>query len=175
MKNDILVEVVHKPDYSYEADMVRRLKELLSAKVVQISSDLISRADAIKVACDTCSLPSSTCEWKDNGNCDTKVRLEALPSADVVSREEYDALYKKWVEAEQMIDYYDTDGDDEMVIEASSAEATLQLNRIDTLIIANALRYLINDEERHESDRAAAESLRKQILKYGASMCKGDK
>ena len=28
-------EVVHKPDYSYEADMVRRLKEALSADAVQ--------------------------------------------------------------------------------------------------------------------------------------------
>ena len=28
-------EAVHKPDYSYEADMVRRLKESLSAKAVQ--------------------------------------------------------------------------------------------------------------------------------------------
>lgn len=54
-----------------------------------------------------------------------------------------------------------------------SAEAILQLNRIDTLIIANALRYLINDEERHELDRATAESLRERILKYGASICKG--
>ena len=93
-------------------------------------------------------------------------------SANTVSREEYDVLYKKWVEAEQMVDYYDIDGDDEMAIKAQSAEAALQLNRIDTLIIANALRYLINDEERHELDRATAESLRKRILKYGASMCK---
>ena len=53
-----------------------------------------------------------------------------------------------------------------------SADAVLQLNLIDTLIIANALRYLINDEERHELDRATAESLRERILKYGASMCK---
>ena len=40
MKNDILVEVVHKPDYSYEADMVRRLKEAQSAEA---KDDLISR------------------------------------------------------------------------------------------------------------------------------------
>ena len=54
-----------------------------------------------------------------------------------------------------------------------SADAVLQLNLIDTLIIANALRYVINDEERHELDKATAESLRERILKYGASMCKG--
>lgn len=29
-------EAVHKPDYSYEADMVRRLKEALSAEVVEV-------------------------------------------------------------------------------------------------------------------------------------------
>jgi len=29
-------EVVHKPDYSYEADMVRRLKEALSAEAVEV-------------------------------------------------------------------------------------------------------------------------------------------
>ena len=35
----------------------------------------------------------------------------------------------------------------------------------------DALRYLVNDDERHESDRARAEKLRGQILQYGASMC----
>lgn len=93
--------------------------------------------------------------------------------ADVVSREEYDTLYKKWIEAEQMVDYYDIDNDDKIAIEALSADTVLQLNLIDTLIIANALRYVINDEERHELDKATAESLRERILKYGASMCKG--
>ena len=32
---ELSVEAVHKPDYSYEADMVRRLKESLSAETVQ--------------------------------------------------------------------------------------------------------------------------------------------
>lgn len=41
----------------------------------------------------------------------------------------------------------------------------------DTLIIADALRYLIQDTERHELDRTRAEELREQILKHGASMC----
>ena len=92
--------------------------------------------------------------------------LSALPSAEVVSRE----VYERRIQAdEQIIDSYRRE-----FAEVASAEAVLQLNRIDTLIIANALRYLINDEERHELDRATAESLRERILKYGASMCKGD-
>ena len=45
------------------------------------------------------------------------------------------------------------------------------LKQTDTLIIADALRYLVQDTERHESDRTRAEELRKQILQYGASMC----
>ena len=46
-----------------------------------------------------------------------------------------------------------------------------QLKQTDTLIIADALRYLAKDTERHEIDRARAEKLREQILRYGASMC----
>ena len=38
-------EAAHKPDYSYEADMVRRLKESPSAELPK--GDLISRADAV--------------------------------------------------------------------------------------------------------------------------------
>ena len=45
------------------------------------------------------------------------------------------------------------------------------LKQTDTLIIADALRYLVQDTERHEADRTRAEELRKQILQYGASMC----
>lgn len=54
-----------------------------------------------------------------------------------------------------------------------SAEA-VQLRQTDTLIIADALRYLAQDTERHESDRTRADALREQILKYGASMCHSD-
>ena len=57
-----------------------------------------------------------------------------------------------------------------MAIEALSAEA-VQLKQIDTMVIADALRYLAQDTERHELDRARAEELREQILQYGASMC----
>ena len=54
-----------------------------------------------------------------------------------------------------------------------SADAVPQLKQTDTLIIADALRYLIKDEERHLVDRTRADALRQQFLKYGASMCKG--
>lgn len=58
----------------------------------------------------------------------------------------------------------------QVAIEALSAEA-VQLKQTDTLIIADALRYLAQDTERHDLDRARADALREQILKYGASMC----
>lgn len=54
-----------------------------------------------------------------------------------------------------------------------SAEAVPQLKQTDTLIIADALRYLALDTERHLADRTRADALRQQFLKYGASMCKG--
>lgn len=54
-----------------------------------------------------------------------------------------------------------------------SADAVPQLKQTDTLIIADALRYLSKDTERHLVDRTRADALRQQFLKYGASMCKG--
>lgn len=190
-----------EPNKIYPSDVVKALSALPSAEVVsrevyekriQADEQIIDsyRREFAKVA----SAEAMSCNYKglcavcmDKQVCeDAKRNLDMIECskfeldtryhvlADVVSREEYDALYKKWIDAEKRADYYDIDGDDEMAIEAQSAEAGLQLNRIDTLIIANALRYLINDEERHELDRATAESLRERILKYGASMCKGD-
>ena len=53
-----------------------------------------------------------------------------------------------------------------------SAEAVPQLKQTDTLIIADALRYLAKDTERHLTDRTRADALRQQFLKYGASMSK---
>ena len=50
-----------------------------------------------------------------------------------------------------------------------SAEA-VQLKQTDTLIIADALRYLAEDEERHWIDRAKAGELRERILTFGASL-----
>lgn len=57
--------------------------------------------------------------------------------------------------------------------EVVSADAVPQLRQTDTLIIADALRYLAKDTERHLVDRTRADALRQQFLKYGASMCKG--
>ena len=54
-----------------------------------------------------------------------------------------------------------------------SADAVPQLRQTDTIIIADALRYLAKDTERHLVDRTRADALRQQFLKYGASMCKG--
>ena len=54
-----------------------------------------------------------------------------------------------------------------------SADAVPKLRQTDTLIIADALRYLAKDTERHLVDRTRADALRQQFLKYGASMCKG--
>ena len=59
------------------------------------------------------------------------------------------------------------------VLAIPSAEAVPQLKQTDTLIIADALRYLAKDTERHLVDRTRADALRQQFLKYGASMCKG--
>ena len=59
-------------------------------------------------------------------------------------------------------------------VDAKSAEAVPQLKQTDTLILADALRYLAKDTERHLSDRTRADSLRQQFLKYGARMKGGD-
>lgn len=151
-------------------------------------SDTIYRADAIEAVAE--DLASVLNVSKDETRELAEHALLVLPSADAVSRE----LYEKRAQAdERIIDSYrrefaeaasaeivhkpDYSYEADMVKrlkKLSSADAVLQLNQIDTLIIANALRYLINDEERHKLDRAMAESLRERILKYGASMCKGD-
>lgn len=46
------------------------------------------------------------------------------------------------------------------------------LKQTDTLLLADALRYLAQDTERHLSDRTRADALREQILTYGASLCR---
>ena len=62
----------------------------------------------------------------------------------------------------------------DMAIKALSTENVPQLKQTDTLIIADALRYLVDDTERHKLDRARAEKLREQYLLYGAKMKGGD-
>ena len=61
----------------------------------------------------------------------------------------------------------------EIINALPSSDAVPQLRQTDTLIIADALRYLAKDTERHLVDRTRADALRQQFLKYGASMCKG--
>ena len=90
-------------------------------------------------------------------------REEAIRIIETVFQDEY--VYK----------YYDsiTHQALDMAIEALSADAVPQLKQTDTLILADALRYLAKDTERHLVDRTRADALRQQFLKYGASMCKG--
>ena len=69
-------DTVHKPDYSYEADMARRLKDALSAE----PSDLISSADAIEAVQDV--------DTRESVNVSEAVKaINALPSADRPSGE----------------------------------------------------------------------------------------
>ena len=81
-------DAVHKPDYSYEADMVRRLKEALSEKP---SGDLISRQDAIDAITtdgtrmERFGLTRITIVEAKQKAVDL---LESLPSADITDTEE---------------------------------------------------------------------------------------
>lgn len=62
----------------------------------------------------------------------------------------------------------------DIAIEELSTENVPQLRQTDTIIIATALQYLIDDTERHELDRARAKKLREQYLLYGAKMKGGN-
>ena len=121
--------------------------------------------------------------------------IEAL-SADTVSRESYIKAvgYVEWLEKlivdSETFEWLCEDTNDREWCEKNcnyssiqaeclrhlykdkpSAEAVPQLKQTDTLIIADALRYLAKDTERHLADRTRADALRQQFLKYGASMC----
>lgn len=100
---------------------------------------------------------------------------KTMKGSDLISRADaIDAVWKI-VPVETEIDSTLLDKA-EVIVELSvlpSAEAVPQLNQTDTLIIADALRYLAKDTERYLSDRTRADALRQQFLKYGASMCKG--
>ena len=83
----------------------------------QIGSDLISRADAIKaIKGHDERTKTDTLDDTDIGysaGLDMAIEIiNKMPSVSAVSREEYDALCTKWIEAEQRADYYDVDGDD---------------------------------------------------------------
>lgn len=115
-----------------------------------VCSDLISRQDVLcileKMMIDR---PLDSDRWVIR---DIDKAIKALPSADAVE-------YESTVTVNSPI--------------SISADAVPQLKQTDTLILADALRYLAQDTERHLSDRTRADALRQQFLKYGASMCKG--
>lgn len=69
-------------------------------------TDLIRRSDAVEVADRECFQFRGTFSRIEEG-------INALPTADTVSRKAYEELYNKWIEAEQRADYYDVDGEDE--------------------------------------------------------------
>ena len=49
-------------------------------------------------------------------------------------------------------------------------ESAERISQTDSLILADALRYLAEDEERHEKDRERAKELREKVLAHGASV-----
>ena len=80
--------------------------------------DTIYREDAIEAVKSTKPIVRSTeRNWgkmiAEQHSKELVKAIKALPSAEAVSREEYEALKAKWIEAEQRADYYDIDGDDE--------------------------------------------------------------
>lgn len=142
-------------------------------------SDLISRADAIEEI--------SKGVWNEQELID---RIKALPSAVAVDCTDFIDWIRKVVADEELWDL-NAVGYGEIICRklveigalattekppyyyVPSADAVPQLRQTDTLIIADALRYLAKDTERHLVDRTRADALRQQFLKYGASMCKG--
>lgn len=96
--------------------------------------------------------------------------LQTTLNGDLISREEaIEALEKN--KSDWNNDYNKPIDRDIQTLSALPSADRPTLKQTDTLIIADALRYLIKDTERHELDRKRAEELREQILKYGASMC----
>lgn len=106
----ILADRINSKDYGM---FLIGIKEKIdNAPTIEPSGDLISKEDAMKVLCSYCSETFCTCP--DDGcfyGAEMK-KLKELPSVSVVSRNEYEALKRKWIEAEQRADYYDIDGDD---------------------------------------------------------------
>lgn len=94
--------------------------------------------------------------------------------SDVINRADAIEAVGEWMQKEY--GYLDLNRAERLIDALSalpSADAVPQLRQTDTLIIADALRYLAKDTERHLVDRTRADALRQQFLKYGASMCKG--
>ena len=129
------------------------------------TSDLICRSDALEqMAQAECGLHYDDCEAY-NCSCSYIQRILDIQSADAVSREFYEDAVKANIGL--------VIKNRELKEQIELADAVPQLKQTDTLIIADALRYLAQDTERHLVDRTRADALRQQFLKYGASMCKG--
>ena len=109
----------------------------------------------------------NTCEdcQRYGDDCDGDKRVE---HTDLISRADAISIVHSAIEAEIPFAIVA-----DLIKGLPSADAVPQLRQTDTLIIADALRYLAKDTERHLVDRTRADALRQQFLKYGASMCKG--
>lgn len=160
--------------------------------------DLVSRAEVLALI-NTAMFSIDNREMQDYIFNGLRREVHNLPPADVVSREEYNKLLNDSIwESEhigKMFGYQAEPSGDlvsrhDALMELNGACSNWQddskvadilkalpsadrptLKQTDTMIIADALRYLIKDTERHEIDRTRAEELREQILQYGASMC----
>ena len=95
---------------------------------------------------------------------DTISRADAI---EAVMAEGRNVHASEYANAERII--HEADAVEALAMLTSADRPTLK--QTDTLIIADALRYLAQDTERHELDRTRAEELREQILQYGANMC----
>ena len=148
-------------------------------------TDYISRADAIDaVAEEWLSEASAESPYVNVNDIDRYRELAEDLFADIPSAElpKGDLISRQWL-LEVYGDYIGDNGEPKYYVplevvrqnikDAPSADAVPQLRQTDTLIIADALRYLAKDTERHLADRTRADALRQKFLKYGASMCKG--
>ena len=173
-------------NYVKAEEEIARLREQIAnleircriAESNKADGDLISRADAIEAVCGACcddGKKYEKCTIYRRGLCADVEALEALPSADAEPTVIRAKTFMRKEDFDKFAEDIKRQGENVICIpcdaEVVSADAVPQLRQKDTLIIADALRYLAEDTERHELDRARAEKLREQILQYGASMC----
>ena len=98
----------------------------------------------------------------------TRMAIEALSGADTYMEIKLEKRYPNST-VEDITDAFMRGVQHGMTM--PSADRPKTISQTDTILIAVALRYLINDEERNELDRKRAEQLRQEVLEYGASMC----
>ena len=152
-------------DFRSEHDALNMAIEALSAP----QTDLISRADVFEIIDKAFSQPMRKGVTLYAEIC---LMLNTLPThANSRSTHERDLISRSdAIEAFDRGRLYHKSGIEEIINSLPSADAVPKLKQTDTLIIADALRYLAEDTERHPSDRKRAEILRGQILSYGAKM-----